>query len=58
MSDDIEERPGGLAGAFLDMEDERQQSIADARDTGDDVMPGMGEGAMTLRQALAAWRWR
>ena len=33
MSDDIEERPGGLAGAFLDMEDERQQSIADARDT-------------------------
>ena len=52
MSDDIEERPGGLAGAFLDMEDERQQSIADARDTGDDVMPGMGEGPMTLRQAL------
>ena len=53
MSDDIEERPGGLAGAFLDMEDERQQAIADGRDTGDDVMPGMGEGAMTLRQALA-----
>ena len=53
MTDDTEERPGGLAGAFLEMEDERQQSIADARDTGDDVMPGMGEGAMTLRQALA-----
>ena len=53
MSDDIEERPGGLAGAFLDMEDERQQAIAEGRDTGDDVMPGMGEGAMTLRQALA-----
>ena len=53
MTDDTEERPGGLAGGFLEMEDERQQAIADARDTGDDVMPGMGEGAMTLRQALA-----
>ena len=53
MSEDTEERSGGLAGAFLDMEDERQQAIADGRDLGDDVMPGMGEGAMTLRQALA-----
>ena len=52
MSELAEERPGGLAGAFLDMEDERQQSIADARDGGEDVMPGMGEDAMTLRQAL------
>jgi ABC-type branched-subunit amino acid transport system ATPase component/predicted MFS family arabinose efflux permease len=52
LSDEVEERSGGLAGAFLEMEDERQQSIADARDTGDDVMPGMGEGEMTLRQAL------
>ena len=53
MSDDIEERSGGLAGTFLDLEAERQQATRTGRELADDVLPGVGEGAMTLRQALA-----
>lgn len=52
MTDGQSERPGGLAGAFLDLEDERQRSSAQPEE-GDDVLPGMGEAEMSLRGALA-----
>jgi ABC-type branched-subunit amino acid transport system ATPase component/MFS family permease len=48
-----EERAGALAEAILDLEAERQAEGDAHIDLTDDVLPGVGDQELTLRQALA-----
>ena len=48
-----EERAGALAEAILELEAERQAEGDEHLELTDDVLPGVGDQELTLRQALA-----
>ncbi len=54
LLDDSEARTGtsALAGAILDLEEDRQAAEADRIEMPDDVLPGVGEDEVRLSQAL------
>lgn len=52
MDDGRSERSDGLAGAFLDLEDERRRTSAHDAGSDDELLPGMGESEMSLRAAI------